>query len=129
MKKQQGISVILVIFILAVIGGLVISLSQISSTLNINSSYAARGTQSYFIAQAGLDYAISRINAGVGCGGVTDFVLDGYDVFVNCAATGPFDEGGAVPFNVFRLDVTASRGNFSVPDVANRRVRATVRFP
>ena len=127
--RQQGVSIILVIFLLAAVGGLVVSLSQLSSTQNINSSFSARSAQTYFAAQAGLDYAIARINGGFGCGGVGNFILDGYDIFVTCGSTGPFDEGGSVAFNVIRLDVTASQGGFNVPDATNRRVRATVRFP
>jgi hypothetical protein len=127
--KQKGISIVLVMFLMAAIGVMAISIGQLSTTQNINSSYSVRGSRTYFAALAGLDYAISRINAGAGCGGIGNFVLDGYDIFVNCASTGPFDEGGVVAFNVFRLDVTASIGGFNVPDASSRQVRATVRFP
>ena len=133
-NKQHGISIVLVLFLLVVVSGLVVSISQLSSTQNINSAYSARGAQAYFAARAGLDYAIARINAGTACGGIGGFTLDGYAISIGCtevpAGPATYDEGNtASPYNIFVLNVRASRGGFSVPDAVNRRVRATIRFP
>ena len=130
-KKQRGISVVIVIFLLAVLAALIVSMRNISTSQHINSAYSARGMQAYFAARSGLDYAIARIAAGSLCGGISGSILSaGYSVSISCQLIGNYDEGDpSAPYNVFFITSTASSGGFQTPDVATRQLRATVKFP
>ena len=130
-RRQKGISIVIVIFMLAVLAALVVSLRNIGTTQTFNSAFSARGVQAYFAARSGLDYAIARIAAGAVCGGISSSVsVAGYNVDIGCQLVGNYDEGDpSAPYNVFLITSTASSGGFQAPDVTTRQLRATVKFP
>ncbi len=121
---------LLVIFL---IGGLVAMgavVATLATSQHFSVAFSARSAQAYLAARAGVEYAAARITAGAGCAGVNaSLSLEGYDVAVTCNASAAFDEGAAGTYNVFDVTATASGGSFNAPDVVNRRVRATVKFP
>ncbi|MBN1378538.1 MAG: hypothetical protein JXA04_04830 [Gammaproteobacteria bacterium] len=127
---QSGISIVIVLFLLVVVSGLVISITQLTGTQHINTVFSHRSAQSYFAARAGLDYVISRVVNGNGCVIDSPLAIAGYDVTVSCALVGTYNEGNtAAPYSVYSLAARASGGSLSLPDFANRQVRATVRYP
>lgn len=127
---QRGISIVLVLFLLAVIGVMALSLVKISGTQHMSSTYTYMGTQSYFAARAGLEWAAARAAGGGSCAASATLVAAGRTVTVTCASSGPFDEGDpSSPYFMYQLTATASDGGFQVPDVSNRRVNATVKAP
>jgi MSHA biogenesis protein MshP len=129
-NHQRGISIVIVLFLLVVVSGLVISVTQLTGTQHINTVFAYRSSQSYFAARAGLDYAISRVVNGNGCTLDSPLAIAGYNVAVACVLVGTFNEGNAAaPYGVYTLTARAGGGGFSLPDAANREVRATVKFP
>lgn len=129
-KRQNGVSIVLVLFLLTVVTVMVVSMANLSSGQHLNSLYSARGAQAYFAARAGVDYAISRIDSGAGCGGVAaSLTIAGHTVDMTCALAGSFNEGNPAAYNVYSITAVASRGNFLVPDVATREVRATIKNP
>jgi MSHA biogenesis protein MshP len=131
-KKQRGVSIIVVIFLLAVVSVMALSLMNLSGTQHMSSLYTVQGTQAYFAARSGLEYAIARIVVdGQNCGGIASpFSISGYDVNIACTPAGTYDEGNAAaPYNIYRLTATASSGNFQVPNVVNRRITVTVKNP
>jgi MSHA biogenesis protein MshP len=128
-KRQQGISIVIVLFLLVVVSGLVISVTQLTGTQHINTLFAYRSAQSYFAARAGLDYAISRVFAGNACVIDSPLSIAGYNVAVSCMPVGTYNEGNAVSYTVYALTTTASGGGFSLPDAANREVRAIIKVP
>jgi MSHA biogenesis protein MshP len=126
-KNQRGISLVVVIFLLAVVSVLTLSMMNLSGTQHISSLYTARGAQAYFAARAGMEYATAQIVAGAGCPIADPGTIAGFTVTIDdCTPAGTFNEGGPGTFSIFRLTVSASSGNFQVPDVANRRISATV---
>jgi len=135
-KQQRGISLIIVIFLLAVLSVLTLSMMKLSGRQQMDSLYAARGAQAYFAARAGMEYAIARVVAADTCPGSDPGPINGmadFTVTIDCARfpallTATYNEGGTA-YSIFRLTVTASSGSFAVPDVATRRVTATVRRP
>jgi MSHA biogenesis protein MshP len=128
--RQQGISIVLVLFLLTVVAVMVVSMANLSSGQHMGSLYSFRGAQAYLAARAGVDHAISRINSGAGCAGVAaSLTIVGHNVTINCALTGSFNEGNPVSYDVFNITATASRGGFQVSDVATREVRATIKNP
>lgn len=130
-RKQRGVSIILVLFLLTVVAALAVSMANLSGGQHMNSLYALRGAQAYFAARAGVDYAVSRINSGAGCAGVAgSLAIAGHTVSISCTlAANNVNEGSAVPYNVYSIDAIATRGGFQVPDVATREVRATIKNP
>jgi MSHA biogenesis protein MshP len=130
-KKQRGISIIIVIFLLAAVSAMALSMMNLSGTQHMSSLYTARGTQAYYAARAGLEYAVDQVVATGVCPanpgpipGMTDFNV----TIDNCTPAGPFNEGGPA-YTIYRLTVTARSGSFQAPDVATRQVMATVKVP
>lgn len=130
-RKQRGISIILVLFLLTVVAALAVSMANLSGGQHMNSLYSLRGAQAYFAARAGVDYAVSRIDSGAGCAGVAgSLTITGHTVSITCTlVANNINEGNAVPYNVYSINAIATRGGFQVPDVATREVRATIKNP
>ncbi len=130
-KKQQGISLVLVIFLLAVVAVLIVSLTRVAGTQHFSSAYVYRNGQAYFAARSAIDYAIARIAAGGGCAGVAgNLVLQGYNVTITCNVSGTYNEGNLLDvYSIYALTALASSGSFQAPDASNRVVRTTVKFP
>ncbi|MBA3581088.1 MAG: hypothetical protein H0W44_01405 [Gammaproteobacteria bacterium] len=131
LKSQQGISIIMVIFILVALSVLGLSVARMSVSQSMSSAYAVQRTQAYFAARAGADYAMSRIVANAGCAGITtSMVIENYTVTIACSADGTFDEGIlADAYTVFNITATASSGAFAVPNAVNRQVRVSIKNP
>lgn len=129
--KQSGLSFMLVVFILAAVAVLGLSISVISGTQHFTGTYTYRGSQAYFSARAGVEYALARIASGIACAGVSPSIsVNGFTVAVSCSAMGPFDEGVvADSYSIYNITATASRGGFTAPDAATRQVRASIKYP
>lgn len=130
-KTQRGISIIVVVFILAVVTIMGLSISILSSTQHMSSAYAFRGSQAYFAARAAVDYALARIVGGANCGGISPSInVNGFAVTMVCVAIGPYNEGTpADSYSIYNITATASSGGFAAPDAVNRQVRASIKFP
>jgi hypothetical protein len=77
-----------------------------------------------------MQYAAARVTAGAGCAGITPtLTIDGFSVAITCSISGTFNEGEATVYSVYDLVSTASGGSFAAPDVANRRLQATLKYP
>ena len=129
-KSQHGTSVLLVIFLLGTASLLGVVIATLASTQHFNVAFSARATQAYFAGRAGMQYAAARVTAGAGCAGVTPILtIDGFNVAITCNVSGTFNEGDATAYSIYDLAATASGGSFTAPDVANRRLQATLKFP
>ncbi len=127
---QRGISVLLIVFLLGAASLLGLAVATLSGTQHFAAAWSARAAQAYFAARAGMQYAAARITAGAGCAGITPSQsIDGFTVTVTCSISGTFNEGAATGYSIYDLGATASGGRFSAPDVANRRLQATLKFP
>ena len=127
---QRGTSIMLVIFLLGAVSVLGLVIATVSATQHFSVAFSARAAQGYFAARAGLQYAAARVTAGAGCAGVTPVqTIDGFNVTLTCAVSGTFNEGAATSYSIYDLGATASSGSFSAPDVTNRRLQATLKFP
>jgi MSHA biogenesis protein MshP len=126
-KRQRGISMVIVIFLLAVVSVMGLSMMKLSGTQQISSLYTLQGAQGYFAARSGMEYAVARLVGGAAC---ANQVISGFNVSIACTPAGTYDEGNAAsPYTVYRVTVTASSGNFQVPDLINRQITATVKVP
>ncbi|HEY3487382.1 MAG TPA: hypothetical protein VGL10_04900 [Gammaproteobacteria bacterium] len=131
LKNQRGISLVIVIFLLAGISVMVVSMMNLSSTQHMTTLHSVRGTQAYFAARSGMEYAVARLTAGATCAGIASpLTISGFTVTLACAAAGTFNEGNAAAsYIIYSLTATASNGNFQVSNVANRQITATVKVP
>jgi len=128
--SQRGTSVLLVIFLLGAASLLGIAITTLSTTQHFAVAFSARAAQAYFAARAGMQYAAARVTAGAGCAGITPtLTLDGFTVAITCNVSGSFNEGEAATYSIYDLSATASGGSFAAPDVVNRRLQATLKFP
>lgn len=142
-RNQRGISIMIVIFLLAVVSVLAVSMMNVSTTQHIGSMYAARAAQAYFSARSGIEYAVTSIttagNPVTACTNVngSSITVQGFNVALTCTVSPPgaspaFNEGNtdpAVAYRIYSLTATASGGTFQVPDVVNRRIQVSVKFP
>ena len=130
-KQQTGLSVLVVLLLLILLSLFTVSLRTLISTQHMGSAYAAQAAQGYFLARAGVEYAMARITTGGGCGGMlSSLSLQGYSISISCTAAGPYDEGNPLAaYSVYTLSASASSGNFQAPNVVNRSVRASIKFP
>jgi len=129
-RSQRGLSVLLVIFLLGAVSLLGVVIATLATTQHFSVAFSARATQAYFAARSGMQYAAARVTAGAGCAGVTPtLTIDGFNVAITCNVSGTFNEGEATAYSIYDLATTASAGSFAAPDVTNRRLRATVKFP
>lgn len=121
----------IVVFILAVVTVTGLSISILLGTQHISSAYTFRGAEAYFAVRAGVDYALARVVGGANCGGISPAItVNGFSVAIVCATMGPYDEGTpADSYTIYNITATASRGVFTAPDVANRQIRASIKFP
>lgn len=127
LRNQRGISLVIVIFLLAVVSVLTLSMINLSGTQHISSLYTYRGAQAYFAARSGIEYAVAQLVSGGAC---ADQTISGFAVSITCPPVGTYNEGNAAaPYTIYRVTATASDGTFQVPDVANRRLTVTVKVP
>ncbi len=121
-KRQQGFSAIvavILIVLLALIGGYMSTLTSVSS---LNTTVSAGTTQAWFAARSGIEWAVRQIIVaapGACIASPTTINLsggssDGYSVTLTCAMLPSpatmFNESGIGNYNVFQLTSRATRG-------------------
>ena len=86
---QQGISLIVILVLLAVISVMGLSMANLSVNQQLTSLYSANNAQGILSARAGLNYAAARIAKGQACSGVdSSLVIQGHQVSLGCTQTG-----------------------------------------
>ncbi len=130
-KQQVGISIIVVLFILAGLSALVLSLVNLSGSQHLNSTFSAQAAQTYLVSRSAINYGLSRIAAGADCSGIQSaLTIDNHAVTMGCAAVGSYNEGDLTnTYTIYSITATVSRGNFQLPSVSNRQMRATIKYP
>lgn len=92
-SKSHGVAVMSALFLLVVLAALGAFMVTFSNTQQLTSAQDVRGTQAYWAARAGLDWAIPQVIASNSCPAATStFVVDSYTVQTMCA-TSSFNEG------------------------------------
>ncbi len=132
-KCQRGFSAIMaviLIVLLALIGGYMATLTSVGS---INTTVSAGTMQAWFAARSGVEWAVQQIIVaapGVCIGSPTTINLSGgntsgYRVVLTCAVT-PFTESGIGTYNVYALTSRATRGNPGEPAYVSRQVNVSI---
>jgi MSHA biogenesis protein MshP len=140
--NQRGFSLIMAIFLIAVLGGIAVFIGRVSTMQHQSSALDEEGAMAYQAARAGIEWGVYQAvivdnGAGTGCDADAEFTLPltvpatpdtpqhtvNYTVTVTCALTATTE--GSTPINVYNLIATAtnaSGGNYGV----ERQLTATV---
>lgn len=131
-SPQRGFAMVSAIFlmvVLALLGGLMLSLSnsqQISSVRDL------LGTRAYYAARAGIEWGAYQALRSSSCSPASPMpnamAATGFAVQVVCVASGPYDEAG-VSVTLYQITATASAGTPGAHDHAERQLQATVSRP
>jgi MSHA biogenesis protein MshP len=129
---QRGFAMVSAIFlmvVLALLGGLMLSLSnsqQISSVRDL------LGTRAYYAARAGIEWGAFQALQNNSCSGAAALpgavAATGFSVQVACVASGPYNEAG-VNVTLYQITATASAGTLGAHDHAERQLQAIVSKP
>jgi MSHA biogenesis protein MshP len=132
-RAQQGFAIVSAIFlmvVLALLGGLMVSLSnsqQISAVRDV------LGTRAYYAARAGMEWGVYQALRTGSCPASAALpaavAATGFSVQVACVTNAvPYDEAG-VSVKVFQITATASAGTAGAHDFAERQLQAIVSTP
>jgi len=93
LSKSRGVAVISAIFLLVVLAALGAFMVTFSNTQQLTSAQDVRGTQAYWAARAGLDWAIPQVIANNSCpAALSTFTVNNFEVQTSCD-TSSFNEG------------------------------------
>jgi len=133
--KQRGFSLIMGIFLIAVLGGIAVFIGRVSTMQHQSSALDEEGAMAYQAARSGIEWGVYRAIVASSCvAGPSLFTLAltvpttpastvNYTVSVTCTDT-PATEGSTA-IHVYRITSTANNaagGNFAV----ERQLTATV---
>jgi MSHA biogenesis protein MshP len=132
-KSQRGFSAIMaviLIVLLALIGGYMSTLTSVSS---INTTVSAGTMQAWFAARSGIEWAVQQIIVAAPGACITSPTTinltggntNGFTVVLTCAAS-PFTESGIGTYNVYALTSIATRGNAGEPAYVSRQINISV---
>lgn len=131
MKKQQGFSIVMAIFILVVLGllgGYMVRQSGVQlSTFN----YSLLGARAYQAAHAGIEWSIARINNGGSCADVNAQTamsfsgLEGISVRLSCSASSTFSEASQ-NITIYRIQALSEFGSYSSNDYVARQLEVSI---
>jgi len=135
--RSRGFALTAPIFLLVVIAALGVYVATVSSVGQFTSVFSLRGSQAYFAARAGLEWAFDRLanagGAGLGCGGApVTFSLAGgaaagYSVTVSCSSQVIAE--GAASYTAYAFTARASSGTPGTPGYVARTLVATAIWP
>ena len=129
-RSHQGFSLVSAVFLLVIVAALGAFMVTIGTTQRETSTLSVLGGRALAAAGSGMEWAVQRVLSDDACTAFpASFALSGgaaggYAVAASCAAFPQVE--GAAAYNVFRLTVTASRGNAGESGFVSRTIRATV---
>lgn len=128
--RAHGFSLVSVVFLLVVVAVLAAYMVTIGSTQRQTSTLSVLSARALAAAESGIEWGLASVIAGNACFAspatftLSGGSLDGYSVRATCSATAHLE--GTVNYNVFRLNVTASRGTPGSADYVSRTIRSSV---
>lgn len=93
LSLSRGVAAMSAVFLLVVLAALGAFMLTFSNTQHLTSAEDVKGTQAYWAARAGVDWAIPQVIASNGCPTATPtFVVNSFTVQTTCAISS-FNEG------------------------------------
>jgi MSHA biogenesis protein MshP len=136
-RHERGFALVAAIFIVVVLALLGIMMVTIGGMQRATATTAVRGTQAYYAARSGVEWAIfgALNNTAATCGATPSTLttntfnlavngLNGFTVSVACSYT-PHRERGNT-YNVYLITSTVTSGNFGEIDYVSRVLQSTV---
>lgn len=125
-RRQQGFSLVTVIFLITVLAALGAFLVTMSGVTQQTPVLGLNGAQAYHAARSGLEWGIDRaINGGGACNGA--FGLGQYTVTVSCTVSTHEDGGGGgTNVDIYVVTATATTGTAGNLNYAARTLNAVV---
>lgn len=130
-RHQAGFAIVSAIFLLVVLAALGAFMVTFSTVQHTTSAQDLQGTRAYHAARAGAEWGVYQVvqTTPASCAGTASVplggTLAGFAVNVQCAAAGPFNEGG-VQSSVYTITSTATSGTVGTPTYIERQVQVTV---
>jgi MSHA biogenesis protein MshP len=91
--RQRGVAAISALFLLVVLAALGAFMVTFSNTQQLTAAQDVRGSQAYWAARTGLEWAVPQVISANACPAATStFVVNGYEVQTTCGASS-FNEG------------------------------------
>ena len=132
MKRfSRGFSMVTAIFILVIVATLAVFMVTIGNVQQRTSVLSVLSTRALFAADSGVQWAVRSVLTAGNCSAFpANFVLaggaeNGYRVNASCTSSS-HTEAPNPPYNVYRLNVTASLGNIGDADYVSRTIVAKV---
>lgn len=124
-RRQHGFTLIMAIFLLTVVAGLVVYITNIRTVQQTTLVYGVQGARAIQAARSGIEWGIyEALVATPGCPAPTTFGVDAFSVTVTCASTSHRE--GVTDVVTYQLTSTASIGSFGTLDFVQRRIQAKV---
>ena len=126
LKNKAGFTLVQAVFILVVLSLLGVVMMRLIGVQSSTSVFALQGARAYQAARSGLEWGAARAGTGNSCNGA--MTVDNFTVNVTCSSQ-IFTEGPIGPYEVYRVNATATYGSYGSPDFISRRVEMKVGFP
>ena len=126
-RLQDGFSLITAIFLLVIVAGLVVYMTNIRVVQQTTLVYGVQGAQATQAARSGIEWGIFQSIVNGSCAGSTSFTdpaFAGFNIEVQCGQTTHTE--GATPIDTYQLTAIASTGTYGSLDYVQRRIQATV---
>lgn len=124
---QSGFAAIAAIFLVVVLAAFGAFMVSVSNTQQLNSAQDVQGSRAYWVARAGLEWAIASQGVGTTTcfGGATPpTALEGFTLTISCALSSYTE--GATTVRIFRHTAVASTGTVGSVGFVERSVSASV---
>ena len=129
-KRQKGINLVSVIFLLVVISAIGLFMLTLGNVQQQTSTYSVLSSRAVYAAESGMQWAIRSVLASNDCSAFTgDFNLTGalssnFTISPSCTFS-PHEEN-PLTYNVYQLSVTARNGSIGDVDYISRTISARV---
>ena len=128
-RAQKGFTLIAAIFLLVVVAGLVVYVTNITAVQHTSLVYGVQGARAYQAARSGLEWGISQSFTLSACPATATFPVPvsnttSMSVTVSCTETSHIE--GSTAIQSYRLTSIASSGTYGSLDYVQRRIQATV---
>ena len=126
---QRGFTLVTAIFLLVVVAGLVVYMSNIRVAQQTTLLYGVQGARAMQAAHSGIEWGIYRSLADIACPAATSFTipdpaLSRFNVSIDCNESTHIE--GMTTIKTYRLTAIATSGSFGSIDYVQRRIQATV---
>lgn len=129
-KRQQGVSLVAVVFIITVLAVAVVFIQRLLSVSVATNNLSLQGARAWQAAQAGAEWGIYRAIVDGSCVSsstlnLTEGALNGFTVTVGCSSQSYTEEGSLV--TLYNVSVLSEFGTLGLtPEYASRRINLTL---